>query len=293
MRTAIYACSTDDYVPKVVTALASFQRFHPHFGYFVFGRGFRPATIELIESFGMTHVPLDLDWAFPADDSSLMGVRECFWITAVPEILHGMGYTHSLSVDGDVLCARELPLDWLPKVEYMAGIQNGHHREYVANVPWVKAAFGISDEELNRIMTNTGAVWWRHEALREIEFFDRCVKTYNRCAGHSALPGDQTLLAIATLIEPPIPIDHLDDTWNFRFHPEFNNRDILVREDPDLKIVHFVGSRPWEPRCEWGNKKGRLRIPWVDRWREFAVGLFGDQRAAEFFGTHATRPVAG
>lgn len=319
-KIAVYAASDNKYIPKVLVSLASFKRFHPDWGYFLLADN-KKVTDEmrdLMARFEVTLIDTDLRPTFNKPSSDVWP-NECLWILKGPETLLEAGYDYSLAVDGDVMCAAPLTVDWLADVPFLAGIDNGPIWLQLSNGNKVVSNCGLDVEDVTHPATNTGAVWWNNRRLAEMRFFHRVCEIYRACWPWAFREcGDQNLLGL-TLAVTKIKMTVLDPSWNFRFFVNPSGKDTpflkSIREAPDfgaadLKIIHFLGSKPWldfpnlgvvvqkilslfqkNRYVETWTDGSQARFHWVNTWRQFLRSVLSEEEIVRYYGQSAIKPT--
>ncbi len=270
------------YLPKAITALRSFQRFHPSATCAVVGRfGDDAGAMALIEHHGLTFRQLDLSHVFsdtvvtPAHPK-VTWPSECFWWAAAPALFLAEGRRYSVGVDGDTLCVAPLDLgDLFDERSAIAAVAKRNGR------------------------VNSGVLFFDNDRLADL--YDRAVDVYQTakscdhaaCTGFCRTKSDQGLLCEMEE-RTGLAVRRIDNaynhmvSWDGAAYLDHNPRAPFGIDDS--KVLHLL-SKPWNP-------PSRLRsLPAVTcaayrAWWRFAADVWPDpvDRRARFGDRYAVKP---
>lgn len=313
-RIAIFSVGDSRYVPVEFVALSSIKRFNPAYDYIVFVPAGSPDTAAWrthASRLGIQIMEVDFGAYFRTRKLHSVWPLECLMWFIVPSLLSGMGYSHSLYVDGDILCLKSLDFtELLDRQESIIGIDNGPALRQLAHVDCIEQLLGKKLATANTA-TNTGVLFFRNADLAESHFATRVAELYEQCWpwGLSEL-SDQSLLALYVAVHD-IKIGVADPSWNLRLYPDsYGHNYRLLRgyygRTHTPNIIHFLGGKPWtDPPTarslyrhyvkgmgqEQWNSAARTRRDAANRWRELAVDTLGTEYAVRVFGTRVLHPV--
>ena len=271
---AIYCTADERYVAPSVVALTSIRRFHPEAHYCLIADETKISAEKrhLLDAMQIELIPCS------ADQIDYVGPwpREAFLKLRGPEILLDRGFRFSLCVDGDTLCLRSLALDnILGKVSGYAGIRSQYRvGECFTDPEFVRRRYGLSERQTNDATTNTGVIFWNNSFAAQLNFFQRCVRCWQECSpqGPEFFKGaDQSLFALASLLEPQLPWLPLGQEYNYRCHrPDVAN---LALPRNKIRVVHYTWKKPWETIGVTSPRKDRLLFSFRSDWLEWAREL--------------------
>jgi len=315
-RVAVFSVGDAGYLPYELVALNSIKRFNPACGYVAFvpaagGQPGRGAWEAVADRLGIEIREIDFAACFRTRKPHAVWPLESLTWVAAPALLHRLGYTHSLYVDGDVLGLRRL--DFGPLIDArksIMGIANGPASRQLANTGHVERLLGRK-LAVAHAATNAGVLFLDNRELVDVDFAARIAGLYDLFWpwGLSEL-SDQSLLALYIAA-----YDHelgiLDPSWNLRLYPDPDgcNYGLLRRyyagkEVP--RIIHFLGGKPWTDLptaralysryvkgigLDLWNSARRARRAAANEWRRLAVETLGADAAAAVFGARVLRPV--
>lgn len=291
---AFFAASDDQYIPKAAMALRSFQRWHPECGYFVLGpkAAMSSQSLEFLRRYSIQLLDVDESRRFVKQGRRKDKYpTECFYLFKGPELLAEHGFTYSISVDGDVFCARPLDLETvLNSIEGFAARpvgtlgrtlsfkQQEKNQEFDFSFERVRDMLGLQEGLLKtRYEVNTGVVFWNNISMAKLGLFEKATRVFELCQG--CFEGDQDLLGF-TAATFDIPFFELGDLYNFSFFEDSHLKiDDRLQEQvrrglfEDISIVHFVFSKPWLTT----KSRSAVKVHFINAWREFVLNELGEK----------------
>jgi hypothetical protein len=289
---AIFAAADNEYVPTSVMALRSFQRWFPYCQYFLLGSRAKLTanSLALIERYRIGFLDVDLSERFVRHDRYKQAYPiETFYYLKGPELLANRGLKYSIGVDGDVFCARPFDLETVfrgivgyggrPVGTLRRTLQYAQRRSVRGGFGFaferVSKELGIGDDLLDaRYEVNAGVVFWKNHAMAKSELFESAIRVLAKCQG--CIGEDQTLLTL-TAAAHRIPFTELDESYNFfdnsfRPDPELGKR-LKRGECQDVRIVHFVRTKPWRAPAN----PSAVKAYFINSWRSFVLRELGDE----------------
>jgi hypothetical protein len=296
VKLAVFASATDNYVPKALTALLSFRRWHPDFGYYLLGTSahMRLETLRLLDKYELELIDLDesrqylrkkvYDSKFPV---------ETVYLLKGPELMKERGFDFGISIDGDTFCYRPLQLETvLPSVSGLAGRpvrslsrtlrskQAEKNSEFDFSLAAVKSTLGIAENDLAKgTEINGGFVIWNNHFMAEIQLFKKCLETARKCFG--CFEGNQDLMAFVVALKK-IPITELDYPYHLLLSKPKKKKGPAanpLRADAsreyfgDVRVIHFIDPKPWASASV--DSLSLTQIHFINAWRSFAKHTLG------------------
>jgi len=183
-RIAIFSVGDSRYLPVELVALNSIKRFNPDYDYIAFVPMGGPNIANWRKCANKSDIQIkEVDFAAyfsPRPFRSVWPI-ECLMWFIVPSLLHAMGYSHSLYVDGDILCLKSLDFgELLDREESIIGIDNGPALRQLAHIDCIEQLLGTKLATANTA-TNTGVLFFRNAELTETLFAKRASDLYELC----------------------------------------------------------------------------------------------------------------
>jgi hypothetical protein len=291
---AIFSTADDRYIIPSIVALTSIRRFHPEAHYCILAN---ESKIRAEKKILMDRFQIEL--------VSCAGERirdggpwpsEAFLKLEAPEILFRRGFPFSLGVDGDTFCRQGLELEKVAcgLIGY-AGIKRpGQLRSNFTDPAVVRRIYGLSDAMMNASNTNTGVVFWNNAYVAETGFFAHCIRCYEECSRENSrlfVAADQSLFALASVLDQPLPWKVLELGYNYLCHvPEVVD---LGTPRETVRVVHF-SRKPWQSMSLSACRKNPLLGAYRPEWKAWVreLGCFDpDLRWRGFRSTRFARSV--
>jgi lipopolysaccharide biosynthesis glycosyltransferase len=289
-RMAIFATANDQYVPKAVMALRSFQRWHPGYGYFLLGTksAMSRESLDFIHKFSIKLLEVDERQRFAGQVQYKVSYpAEVFYKLRGAELIAEHGFEYSMAIDGDVFCARPLEIESvLDRIEGYAarpvgtlgrtfGWKQKHQNTIDFSFEHIRNLLGINEQSLTtRYEINGGVVIWNNRAMMKIGLFEKAMDIFQLCRG--SFVSEQDLLAI-TSAKHEIPFLELGDPYNFNFFEDsYRNDAVLIRrirkgQFEDIQIVHFVWCKPWLRPA----RPNAAKAYFINAWRKYVIEELG------------------
>lgn len=306
-RIAIFSVGDAGYLPVQLIALNGIKQVNTAYDYIALvpsGNRDTAAWRHYEDQLGIRIMEVDFDEYFHDRGFRFPWPLECLMWFIAPSLLQDLGYSHSLYVDGDILCLRPLDFgDLADRQESIVGIDNGTAFHQLAHIDCIEQLLGRK-LALGNTVTNTGVLFFRHADLVKSLFTKRVIELYEQCWPWGLRePGDQSLLALYIAVHN-FTIGLADPSWNLRLYPDkhgHNHRQLrsYYQQNDTPRMIHFLGGKPWTdpPTAQilyryyvqgiamdlW-NSAAPARIQAANRWRNLAVETLGADCAARVFG---------
>lgn len=269
-----FTTADDGYAGYAAVALLSVREQCRDLPLFLLSSGLRTRTRRMLRRLGITPLEADLSDSF----APVGGYpAECFYIFAGPELLASEGFSHSLYLDGDVLCRRDPLVTPLARsVATFTGVSGsadiwrifGPDRAAV-EARWPQTV-GVARRRIN-----SGVVYFNNRAMQEAGLLGTAAQLTRDCREHGiTLTGDDAILALVQLLDQPDEPPLLDSRYNFI--PSTHKR--LRSQGPDALLdqvvcFHFTGrgvAKPWRGDAYDFAPGYQGLAPFTDEWRAAA-----------------------
>lgn len=306
---AVFAAADDQYVPKAVMALRSFQRWHSDWSYFLLATkaALSQESLAFIQRYNIELLDVDETHRFLKQGRNKHNYPlETIYKLKGPELVFQRGFTYSIGIDGDVFCARPLEIEnLLGTIEGYAGVavgdfgrtlgnkQREQNEEFDFSLERVRDTLGVDEVALSTTYeVNGGVLFWNNVAMAKLGLFDKVHQVFRQCQG--CFEGGQDLMTFTAAVHD-IPFMELGDSLNFSFFEDasvrLNNElreEVRRGEFQRIYIVHFVYCKPWlRP-----NHPTVVKAHFINAWRQFVVDELGDKAYELFDDLSVVRPVS-
>jgi hypothetical protein len=305
---AVFTSANDNYIPKALMALRSFQRYHPNWSYFLIGTQEKMGqeSLELIRRFSIELLEInEMHRLVKRGRYKDAYPMETFYKLRGPELLAKRGFVYSIGIDGDVFCAHPLKLEkLLGRIEGFAGRVVGNldrtlgykqrekNYEFDFSLRNVRDTLGIVEASLAKnLEVNSGVLFWNSNYMFKIGLFDKVIQVFNDCQG--CFESDQDLLAF-TIAAHHIPLTEIGDNYNFNFFEDSPKPDKKLQKRirkgyfQDIHIVHFVFCKPWLKPV----RPTAAKAYFINAWRKFVLDELGDKAYDLFDDLSFVRPIS-
>lgn len=281
MRRCVFATANDEYVPKAVVSVLSFQRHNPDADGFILISAISAENRQLCNRLRIRPIELDLrddfhtEWEYP---------RECFYHFRGPDVFAERGYDVSIYVDGDTYCNGALPMEPQLTVD-IAGVSYdriGAFFTEIGDLDRIISHLNVRDVTgFERPRLQTGVLVYHNHALRSLDFFASARDLYNLSI-EAGIPrkGDDSLLALLLALRPDLTATTLPRAFNlidFKIHDPEEPPDSTIT---DGRIYHFVNQKPWFANRAHASYTDKY---FAEKWLETMINAFSDEEVARCF----------
>lgn len=261
INACVFTSANDEYAVCAAISLLSVREHNKSIPLYLLSSYLSDSTKSILKSLGIEFIELDLSHVFTQTwDYPL----ECYYLFAGPEIFQKRGFSHSIYMDGDILCRQDPVIpEVLENVCYVAGVSGGNSRDIFGDdFSTIENLWEVTNAS-RRTRVQSGVVFFNNQALLERNFLKEVGEIFKTCINHK-IPrkGDDSLLALYCLTKLPVEaVKILPGTFNYI--PE-NHTDALNIED--VLMFHFTGSgviKPWKQPAGSTDQYSPLAIQWL------------------------------
>lgn len=275
-----FSTADDKYAIYAAISLLTVRRFNKDLPLYLLGSWFSEKTKAALRSMNIRYIEVDLSgeftetWEYPL---------ECYYIFAGPELLYKEGFTHSIYMDGDILCRKDpLDNDFKDNIISFAGVSAGN----------INLIFGEDLKIIQKIWepkttskprVNSGVVYFNNAAMHKAQMLAKTGELFRRCLEYN-IPrkGDDSLFALFQLIHQPNNKPQIIKN-PYNYIPQYNN-DVLEKHSRDelkdsMIFFHFGGDGMFKP---WTKEAYQHSINtyaaydiFTDEWRQVARKCLG------------------
>lgn len=240
-----YSTCDNSYFIYSLISLISVKKWNPTYDLYIITSKLNDKNKRLAQSYEVDVIELDLtsyfykEWDYP---------KECFYLFAGPKVLSKKGYSFSIYIDGDVLCNREINIDW-KSIEYFAGTS---HRSmdhvFGGDINNIFKVFDIESVPSYRIQS--GVIFFNNQKMAGINLLSRVAKLFKSSLENN-IPrkGDDSLFALFQLVHSKVQPSVLSRKYNTILPGNARESDLLVDGSiiRDCVFFHFTSgcSKPW------------------------------------------------
>lgn len=251
-RIAVFTTVNFNYVKYAVRCFELLDKHNPGvFDFHLICSGdptqFIPKTdlaINLIDEDLNKEYKIEEDWPYPS---------ECFWVFKGPNIMHDLGYKHSMYIDSDVVSLAKLDLNWLDDSFMLAGSTRMRVQSWKPNTVYefisrVENNLSTLKSNFNLIGTNTtsinsGVLFFNNKKWVSESMFNYSIKIFNK-SKDLGIPrmGDDSLLALLQLTTRGELYKTLSVDYNFYYERPYGSPRGNFSK---IKLMHMTAFKPW------------------------------------------------
>lgn len=271
----VFSTADDKYALYAAVSLLTVRRFNNKIPLYILSSKLSSTTKSTLDNLGVHYIETDLSneftktWEYPL---------ECYYIFAGPELLYKEGFSHSIYMDGDVLCKKDpLANDFKFKIKTFAGVSAGD----------ISLIFGKELDTIRQLWPNrpatkprinSGVVYFNNEAMKKLKMLSNTGKLFRKCLQNN-IPrkGDDSLFALFQLVHQQDEVPQVLPN-GFNFIPQYNDSQLQSLPHPQLRseitFFHFGGdgmNKPWTKDAHsHGSFSYTAYDPLTDEWRSVA-----------------------
>jgi hypothetical protein len=281
-RICAYSTADDKYIAAAAVSLLCIKQWNPSIPLFIIGRHISTPNEELLKSYGITFLSIDLSsiffrsWEYPI---------ECFYLFAGPELLLEKGFEYSLYVDGDIYCNNDPILD-LNSISDIAGVTNGKIKDiFGPDLELIQKRWPTERQELKERL-QTGVLYFNNYYLKSFDFLSKIGSLYQESIT-MGIPrkGDDSLFALFQHVYSNFEFKKLSKVYNFITQKSISDyRDWLIYDEKYIQnsvFYHFASfQKPWEENTEYPTYTYKY---FIDKWRHRAIDILSEAELNFYF----------
>jgi len=265
MRYNIFCVSNDGYVPKCVVTLLSFRAHNPGVPLHIVGTKFSKRMKHLMKYHKIGCVEINLKSKFYRRFEYPV---ECYYHFWAPKIFGHRGFTHSVAVDGDLLCSKTLGgAQMVARLsgQFIGAV--GLHKIFqwktvYNDVPKYEKHLTVYKNKLRQRRPQTGVLFYNNVNLEKVGFSNEMARLYKLAITAGApRKGDDSLLSLYVITQEQPRINYISSSYN-TINPE-NSK--LIRTS---RIFHFIRYKPWSTFLRSPRQTTYLYL--IKKWQQLA-----------------------
>ncbi|MDR2820442.1 MAG: hypothetical protein LBB60_07940 [Desulfovibrio sp.] len=269
-NTAIFCTADEKYIPYAVIALRSMGKFFD-FPLFIL------TDVQKIDKKLRKFLDKYNISTLHSRCFDLFSVKKHFWSPIAygkfeaPELLFKEGFSHSISIDADILCRKSFDAETI--------LNNTHNFSGIANQTPIEENIN-NFEKFRRILKkdfdmplgdygtsilvnpNSGFLFWNNKWAYNFCLFSKS-QALNKKFGMYLRAIDQSLLAVIILINT-ITYNVIDHVYNFRTGNAADRA--LPIADDDIINIHYTGNKPWRGLTAEQLLTDEMEANWIFEW---------------------------
>lgn len=245
-KVALFTTNTENNVLNIIISYQTYKNKNKFFNFYVLGNSFSEENIKFLKKYNIDYIDVDLydtykiesNWPYPS---------ECFWLFYGPLIFNDLGYKHSMYVDFDVLCNKEIPYDVFNDISVISGAvrsKNTTCYDFLRKISTKKDFQKINDtfelKNKNILSINSGVLLFNNENYVLNKIFEKSVEIFKISKiNNIERKGDDSLLSLMMLT--------LDEKYFNCLNGHWNNYDFIL-DIENSYLIHSSRNKPWSSK---------------------------------------------
>lgn len=271
----VFSTADDKYALYAAVSLLTVRRFNKTIPLYILSSRLGDKTKDTLDSLGIHYIETDLSheftktWDYPL---------ECYYIFAGPELLYKEGFSHSIYMDGDVLCRQDpLDNDFKFSINTFAGVSAGDiSLIFGEELDSIRKLWRIKPTTKPRV--NSGVVYFNNQAMNHVKMLHKTGELFRKCLEND-IPrkGDDSLFALFQLVQQQEEKPQIISN-SFNYIPQYNNGALHTGSRAQLRkeiaFFHFGGDGMHKPWTKTAYEHDRFPYDiydsFTDEWRSVA-----------------------